>query len=132
MNDESAFERGMRRLREVDGEVGVRAVERLSAISPDLARYIVEFAFGEVYSRPGLDPRYREAAALGALTALGHTRPQLKTHVHAALNAGLSREEIKEILLLMAPYVGFPSALNAMFAAQEVFDRAEGDGEAAP
>jgi 4-carboxymuconolactone decarboxylase len=123
--DQGSWERGWRRLQEVDGESGTKAVERLRSLSPDLARYVVEFAFGEVYSRPGLDGRLREAAALAALTALGHARPQLKTHVGAALRAGLSREEVLEILLFLAPFVGFPAALNATFAAAEVFAEAE-------
>ncbi|HWR26230.1 MAG TPA: carboxymuconolactone decarboxylase family protein, partial [Methanosarcina sp.] len=73
------------------------------------------------YSRPGLDLKSREIATVAALTALGNARPQLKVHINAALNVGCSKEEIIEIIIQMAVYAGFPAALNAMFAAKEVF-----------
>ncbi len=65
------FERGLKKLREVDGEAGERVMESLKDIAPDLARYVIEFAFGDVYNSPGLDLRSREIAAVAALTALG-------------------------------------------------------------
>lgn len=115
------YERGLARLREVDGKAGERVVESLAGVCPDLGRYIVEFGFGDIYSRPGLTLREREIATVAALTALGNAAPQLKVHVAAALNVGLSREEIVETMLQMSLYAGFPAALNGMFAAQEVF-----------
>lgn len=118
---DNRFERGLARLREVDGKAGERVVESLAGVCPDLGRYIVEFGFGDVYSRPGLTLREREIATVAALTALGNAAPQLKVHVAAALNVGLSREEIVETILQMSLYAGFPAALNGMFAAQEVF-----------
>ena len=102
--------------------------QSLADIAPDFARYLVEFPFGDIYSRPGLDLRAREIAVIAALTAMGNARPQLKVHLHAALNVGLSREEIVEVLMQMAVYAGFPAALNGLFAAREVF--AERDAEA--
>ncbi|MFX8203601.1 carboxymuconolactone decarboxylase family protein, partial [Acinetobacter baumannii] len=80
--------------------------------SPDLGRYIVEFGFGDVYSRPGLTLREREIATIAALTALGNAAPQLKVHIAAGLNVGLTRQEITETILQMALYAGFPAALN--------------------
>lgn len=118
---DNRFERGLARLREVDGKAGERVVESLAGVCPDLGRYIVEFGFGDVYSRPGLTLREREIATVAALTALGNAAPQLKVHVAAALNVGLSREEIVETILQMSLYAGFPAALNGMFAAKEVF-----------
>jgi 4-carboxymuconolactone decarboxylase len=96
-------------------------VESLADICPDLGRYIVEFGFGDVYSRPGLSLQQRELATVAALTALGNAAPQLKVHIAAALNVGLSRQEIVEAILQVSLYAGFPAALNGMFAAKEVF-----------
>jgi len=109
---------------------GERVVEALADISPDLGRYIVEFGFGDVYSRPGLTLREREIATIGALTALGNAAPQLKVHIAAGLNVGLTRDEIVETILQMALYAGFPAALNGMFAAREVFAAHDAEGGA--
>ena len=115
------YERGLRALARIDGRVGEQVVERLSGIAPDFARYLVEFPFGDIYDRPGLDLRSRQVATIAALTALGTAAPQLKVHIEAGLNVGLSRDEIVEILMQMAVYAGFPAALNGLFAAEEVF-----------
>jgi 4-carboxymuconolactone decarboxylase len=96
-------------------------IAALAGIAPDFARYIIEFPFGDIYSRPGLDLRSREIATIAALTALGNAAPQLKVHIQAGLNVGLSREEIVETIMQMAVYAGFPAALNGLFAAKEVF-----------
>ena len=119
--ENAAYERGLKRLAEVDGEAGQRVIDSLADISPDLGRYIVEFGFGEIYSRPGLSLQQRELATVAMLTALGNAQPQLKVHIAAALNVGLSREEIVETIIQAAVYAGFPAALNGLFAAKEVF-----------
>lgn len=100
----------------------------LGDIAPDFANYILEFPFGDIYSRPGLDLRSREIATIAALAALGNAAPQLKVHIEAGLNVGLSREEIVEILMQMAVYAGFPAALNGLFAAKDVFAQRAEDG----
>jgi 4-carboxymuconolactone decarboxylase len=120
---EDRYERGLRKLKEVDAEAGELVRERLKDISPDLARYVIEFPFGDVYNRPGLDLKSREIATIAALTALGNTVSQLKVHIKGALNVGVSRQEIIEIIIQMAVYAGFPAALNAMYAAKEVFEQ---------
>lgn len=119
---ESRFERGARALSEIDGEGGQKVVDSLADIAPDFARYIIEFPFGDIYSRPGLDLRSREIATIAALTALGNAAPQLKVHIQAGLNVGLSRDEITEVIMQMAVYAGFPAALNGLFAAKDVFE----------
>lgn len=119
------FERGLKRLAEVDGPAGQAAVEHIRRNSPDLARYTVEFPFGDIYSRPGLELRDRELATLGMLAALGNAWPQFKVHVHAALHVGLTRAEIEEVCIQTAVYAGFPAALNAMAAAGEAFQEME-------
>lgn len=121
MGHSERFERGWNKLREIDGEAGERVVEALRDVAPDLARYMIEFPFGDVYSRDGLDLKSREIATVAALAALGNAAPQLKVHVHGALNVGCTPAEVVEIIIQMAVYAGFPAALNAAFAAQEVF-----------
>jgi 4-carboxymuconolactone decarboxylase len=118
---ENRYQRGLQKLAEIDGQQGQRVIDSLKDIAPDLGRYIIEFGFGDIYSRPGLDLKSREIAVVAALTALGNAAPQLKVHLHGALNVGCSKEEIVEVIMQMAVYAGFPAALNAMFAAREVF-----------
>ena len=120
-DDDTRYQRGLEKLREIDGEAGQRVIDALAPIAPDFARYLIEFPFGDIYSRPQLDLKSREIATVAALTALGNATPQLKVHVHGALNVGCSREEIVELMMQMAVYAGFPAALNGLFAAQEVF-----------
>jgi 4-carboxymuconolactone decarboxylase len=118
---ESRLARGRRALSQIDGAAGQRVVDSLADIAPDFARYLLEFPFGDIYSRPGLDLRAREIATIAALTAMGDAAPQLKVHVAAGLNVGLTREEIVEIIMQMAVYAGFPAALNGLSAAREAF-----------
>jgi len=115
------FDRGWERLKEINSEAGERITETLREIAPDLAKYTIEFPFGDIYSRPGLDLKSREIVTVAALTALGNAIPQLKSHINAALNVGCTKEEIVEIIMQMAVYAGFPAALNGMYAAKEVF-----------
>ncbi|MCW2306830.1 carboxymuconolactone decarboxylase family protein [Rhodobium gokarnense] len=124
---ESRLERGRRALAEIDGAAGERVVAALADIAPDFATYLFEFPFGDIYSRPGLDLRSREIATIAALTAMGTAEAQLKVHIEAGLNVGLSRTEIVETIMQMAVYAGFPAALNGLFAARAVF--AERDAE---
>lgn len=112
---------GLEMLQRVDGKGGDAVVASLQAIAPDFARYLIEFPFGDIYARPGLDLRSREIATIAALTALGNAAPQLKVHIAAGLHVGLSQEEILELIMQMAVYAGFPAALNGLFAAKEVF-----------
>ena len=112
---------GQEMLQRVDGHGGEAVVDSLQDIAPDFARYLIEFPFGDIYARPGLDLRSREIATIAALTALGNAAPQLKVHIAAGLNVGLTREEITEVIMQMAVYAGFPAALNGLFAAKAVF-----------
>lgn len=118
---EDRYERGRQKMKEINSEAANLVVESLKDIAPDMARYVIEFPFGDVLSRPGLDLKAREIATVAALTALGNAAPQLKFHIHAALNVGCTREEVVEILIQMAVYAGFPASLNGIFLAKEVF-----------
>ncbi len=120
MNDER-YERGLAKLKEIDGLAGEKVIDSLKDIAPDFARLLIEFPFGDIYSRPGLDLKVRELAVVAGLTALGNAAPQLKVHIHGARNVGCTQVEIVEIIMQMAVYAGFPAALNGLFAAKEVF-----------
>ena len=122
------YERGLRNLNAIDGAAGQRVVDSLSGIAPDFARMLIEFPFGDIYERPGLDLRSREIATVAALTALGNARPQLEVHIHGALNVGCGREEVVEVVMQMAVYAGFPAALNGLFATQAVFAERDAEG----
>lgn len=115
------FDHGKTVLDSVDGTAGANVIDALEDISPELGHQVVAWAFGEIYSRPGLEPRDRQLVTLGMLTALGGCEPQLDVHINAALNVGLSPQQITEALLHSAVYCGFPRALNATFAARKVF-----------
>lgn len=118
---QAAFERGMEVLTAIDGDAGQKVIDSLADISPELGHQVVAWAFGEIYVRPGLAPRDRQLVTLGMLTAMGGCEPQLEVHINAALNVGLTTEEIVEALLHAAGYCGMPKALNATFVAKKVF-----------
>ncbi|WP_406541742.1 carboxymuconolactone decarboxylase family protein [Clostridium ljungdahlii] len=146
MEKENRLERGYKKLQEIDGKAGEEVKNSLSDICPDLVKYMIEYSFGDIYSRNGLDlfspdsvkfivygqadimtrnnlsKNYRKIATIAALTALGNAKPQLKFHIGAGLNIGVTADEIKEIMLLMTVYSGFPSAINGVNALKEVLD----------
>ena len=125
IHEQSRYTQGWEKLKEIDGDAGEKVIESLKDIAPDLGRNIIEFAFGDIYARPGLDLKSREIATVAALTALGNAQPQLKVHIHGALNVGCTREEVVEVILQMAVYAGFPAALNGVMAAKEVFQECD-------
>lgn len=120
MNNER-YVRGWEKLKEIDGKAGENVIESLEDIAPDFARLLIEFPFGDIYSRPGLDLKTRELAVVASLTAMGNASPQLKVHIYGARNVGCSRQEIIEVIMQMAVYAGFPAAINGLLAAKEVF-----------
>jgi 4-carboxymuconolactone decarboxylase len=114
--EQTRLERGRATLAAVDGHAGEAVVAPLG----DLGRYVVEFAYGDIYSREGLSLRDRELATVAVLTALGGREPQLRFHLGAALNVGLSRQEVEEVIVQTVPYAGFPTAINALNLLGEV------------
>jgi 4-carboxymuconolactone decarboxylase len=119
----TARERGEQLLRQVDGDkVADNLLRAYEDVAPDFARYLVEFAFGEIYARPG-DLRHRELIAIASLATMGGCDPQLETHVHGAFNVGLTEAEVVEAVMTLIPYVGFPRALNAMAVVKRVVDK---------
>ncbi len=115
------FARGSELLNQIHAGGGDRLVAALADVAPDLARAIIEFGFGEIYTRPGLALRDRQIATVAALAALGTAQPQLIAHIEGALAVGVTRTEIIEIIMQMALYGGFPAAMNAADAARTAF-----------
>jgi 4-carboxymuconolactone decarboxylase len=103
------YRKGRDRFLEVHDEKALRAVEGLG----DLGRSIVEFVYGDIYLRPGLSLRDRELAAVATLVALGRSS-QIPQHLRAALKAGVSADELREVILQTSAIAGFPPAMNAM------------------
>jgi len=110
---------GRRMGRQVLGDKWDRIEKMLVELNPDLAGYVRDFAYGEVYARPGLGLRERELISMACL-AVQRLPDQLKTHVHGALNAGVKPDEIREAFIHMALYAGFPTALAGLKVAEEV------------
>ncbi len=126
MKQSDRYKIGWEKLKEIDGEAGVKVFNSLKDISPDLGKFTIEYAFGDIYTRDGLDLKSKEIAVVAALTAMGTAQPQLKVHINGALNTGSSINEIKEVILQMSGYSGFPSCINGMNALKEVLhDRKE-------
>lgn len=109
----------MRRMTAGDPKLS-REMSEMDAICPDLSRIVVDFAFGEIYSRPGLDLRHRYFVTLASLVTLG-AEAELRTHIGLALNVGLTTEEIVETILHAMVYAGFPRGVTAMGVARSVF-----------
>ncbi|MEI9963710.1 MAG: carboxymuconolactone decarboxylase family protein [Caulobacteraceae bacterium] len=116
------FARGWETVGKINAPARDRQMQALWPLAPDFARWIVEAGYGDILSRPGLGLREREIATVAALTALGNAPAQLKAHIEGALNVGLTREEIVEVIVQMAIYAGVPAAINALAAAREVFE----------
>ena len=122
MNDHTA-DQGEKTFEKITGVKATDLIENMKAVAPDMAHWLIQFAYGEVLSRPGLDLRMRQLATVAALTAMGTARTQLKLHIQGALNVGCTPGEIIEIILQMALYAGFPASLNALATARKVFEK---------
>jgi len=113
--------------REVLGDEHVDgAIERTTEFTADFQDLITRYAWGEIWSRPGLDRRTRSCITLAALVALGREE-ELAMHVRSALRIGLTADEIKEVLLHSAIYCGVPAANGAFAVAQKVLDELAGE-----
>jgi len=124
------FEKGFKKFEEIHGPVAKATVNSLKDISPEMGKFVTEFAFGDIYSRPGLDLKTRQLITIASLVTLGHAQPQLKSHIKGALNVGCTKQEIVEAILQLSIYAGFPAAMNAMYAAKEVFEKKKGNRKA--
>ena len=121
--EKTRFHIGMENLKEIDGKGGEAVIRSLETISPDLGKYIIEFAFGDIYERDGLSLQEREMITLASLLTAGGCEPQLEVHINGALNVGITPEKIIEIFLQCIPYTGFPKVLNAVSVAKKFFSK---------
>lgn len=113
---------GQETLQKVDGAAAINVMKSLKDIAPDVGKYILEFAFSDIYNRRGLDLKQREMITITSLLTQGNTAGQLKVHINGSLNVGLTQSEIVETFIHCIPYVGFPKVLNAITVAKEVFN----------
>ncbi|NHN32481.1 carboxymuconolactone decarboxylase family protein [Paenibacillus agricola] len=114
------YEQGIETLVTMVGKEGAGMIEEIGTFFPDFAHTLIAFGFGDLYSRPALDLKQREMITLTSLITQGATE-QLPFHLNAALNVGLSPEEIMELVLHCAGYAGFPKACGALNVVREVF-----------
>lgn len=121
LNNEILLQRGLEKAKEVDGDQVEAIKQVLDQISPDLGKYLL-ILFGELYNLPQLNLRQRELITLAALAAQGGCEKQLRVHIQASLNVGLTKDEIIETFIHCICYLGFPKVLNAIFVAKEVFE----------
>ena len=122
------YKRGWEKLKEIDGEAGEQVIQSLADISPDLGKFIVAYVFGDIYTRETLDLKTKEIAVVAILTAMGTAQPQLKVHINGALNTGSTISEVKEVILQMSVYSGFPSTINGMNTLKEVLEERQHRG----
>lgn len=115
------FELGSEKLKEIDGIGGENVIQSLQDIAPDVGKYIIEFAFGDVYTRSELSMQEREMITITSLLTTGGCEPQLEVHINGSLNVGLSPEKIIETFIQCIPYTGFPKVLNAIYTAKKIF-----------
>lgn len=119
--EQTRFEQGIEQLRKIDGVGGENVIKSLADVAPDVGKYIVEFAFGDIYPREGLSLQEREMITITSLLTAGGCEPQLEVHINGSLNVGVSAEKIIETFMQCIPYVGFPRVLNAIFVAKKIF-----------
>ena len=115
------FELGSEKLKEIDGIGGENVIQSLQDIAPDVGKYIIEFALGDVYTRPELSMQEREMITITSLLTTGGCEPQLEVHINGSLNVGLSPEKIIETFIQCIPYTGFLKVLNAIYTAKKIF-----------
>lgn len=118
------YQRGLLLMNKLHGDhSGAMIINGLKDICPELASMTIEWGFGEILSRDGLDIKTRELAIIASCVTLGNAQLQLIAHIEAAFTAGATREEIIEVILQTALYAGFPSVTNALFAAKELLNK---------
>lgn len=115
------LKRGSQKINELMTGADQNVLKGLGKTAPDLANYVLEFVFGDLYSRSGLDIKTKQILTITILATLGNAKPQLAFHIKCGLNLGITREEIIDIMTHLSGYAGFPAALNGVNTAKEVF-----------
>lgn len=114
-------ERGSKKMNELMPNADQRLLDSLGKTAPDLAGYVLDFVFGDLYNRPGLDLKTKQILTITILATLGNAKPQLAYHIRCGLNIGITQQEIIDIMTHISGYAGFPAALNGISTAKEVF-----------
>jgi 4-carboxymuconolactone decarboxylase len=117
--------RGGKKLGEILGQTPDQVERSLGDVAPQLATYVIEIIYGEIYQSEVLDSRTRQIVTVAALATQGNAAPQLRTHIGGALRCGVTREELIEIMMQLVPYVGVAAAINGVAACREVFAAAD-------
>ncbi|APB70974.1 carboxymuconolactone decarboxylase family protein [Paenibacillus polymyxa] len=126
--EKSRYQKGIDKLMEFtvmeNKEVSthLKITDSFKNIAPDLSRYMIEFTYGDIYTRPELDNKQRALITIASLVTLG-TEPQLELHINTGLTAGLTPEEIIETFIHLLSYTGFPRVINAIEVAKKVFEQ---------
>lgn len=126
MEQDNRYQKGINKLMEYtttkndDVSTHLKIVDELKDLAPEVGQYIIEFAYGEIYTREGLDNKQRALVTISSLVTQG-TEPQLELHINTGLTAGLTPQEIVESFIQLIPYTGFPRILNALAVAKKVF-----------
>ncbi|EGT3571550.1 4-carboxymuconolactone decarboxylase [Citrobacter amalonaticus] len=129
MQDEERYQQGMVVRREVLGDAHVdRTVQNLTPLNEEFQNFITRYAWGDIWSRPGLDRHTRSMITIAMLIALNR-EAELKMHLNAAFNNGVTREELKELIMHSALYCGLPAANATLHLAQQVFDQRDAAGK---
>jgi 4-carboxymuconolactone decarboxylase len=126
MDERQRYEQGLKTRRAVLGDAHVDAsLKKKNEFTEEFQNFLTRYAWGEIWSRPGLPRETRSMLTLAMLVALNR-QEELRLHLRAALNVGLTREQIKEVLLQTALYCGVPAANSAFHLASEVFAEKKG------
>jgi 4-carboxymuconolactone decarboxylase len=120
MADDDRYQKGLANRAKVFGDEGEERRKAFEAASPDFARFVTESVYGELYERKGIDDKIRETVILAILCTLGRDN-EFEWHAHAALNLGMTKEDIQEIIMVCAYYAGGPNAVGASKASLNVF-----------
>ena len=117
--------RGAQKIGEILGQTPEQVERSLRDVAPQLATYVLETIYGEIYQSQALDARTRQIVTVTARATLGTAAPQLRTHIGGALRCGVAREELVEIMTQLAPFAGVAAAINGVAACREVFSAAD-------
>ncbi|MDB5519309.1 MAG: 4-carboxymuconolactone decarboxylase [Tardiphaga sp.] len=117
--------RGAQKIGEILGQTAEQVERSLGDVAPQLATYVLETIYGDIYQSETLDARTRQIVTVAALATLGTAAPQLRTHIGGALRCGVTREELVEIMMQLTPFVGVAAAINGVATCREVFAAAD-------
>jgi 4-carboxymuconolactone decarboxylase len=132
MTEHDRYQRGLDALMEYtltgNSEISthLKIADDFKDLAPDVARFIIEFGYGDIYTRSGLTKQQRALVTISSLATQG-TERQLELHINAGLTAGLTKTEIIEAIIHLIPYTGFPRVLNALYVAKKVFAQRDTD-----